>query len=302
MVIKTMQNWTGPLLVGTAAFLWATDALVRYPAIGTTDPSFIVLLEHFLAVALLFPWMLYKYKMELFSLSPLEWLAAAFSGMGGSAIATVLFTASFLYINPSIAILLQKFQPVLVVLIAFIALGERPVKKFYFWGFIALVAGMILSFPDLNFKFLSEGLENVHSKGFYYALGAALLWAASTVFGKILLNRTPPSLAAFWRFVFGLIAMIGFLIAARNFPDMTSLYAKTNWVSLLYLSLVPGLIAMLFYYSGLARTPAIVTTFIELVYPIGAVILNTYFLHTALNPVQTGAGLVLVISVAMLSF
>src|SRR5690348_8240011 len=95
----------GPALVVTACFLWATDALVRYPAIESIDPTLLVYVEHVLAVLILFPWIYWKRRKEIFSLTPQEFLAAAFSGVGGSAIATVVFTASFLYVNPSVSVL-----------------------------------------------------------------------------------------------------------------------------------------------------------------------------------------------------
>lgn len=294
------DRWIGPLFVGLAAFLWATDALVRYPAITSIDPIFLVFVEHVLAVILLLPWVLWKHKNELFSFTFREWMAAIFSGMGGSALATVIFTASFYYVNPSVAVLLQKLQPVMVVVIAFLLLGEKPERKFFFWGLIALVAGVFLSFPDLNFSFLNGGLD-LYSKGIQYAFGAALLWAASTVSGKILLKQTAPALATFWRFAFGLVAL-SFLMAFAGAPVVWSSFTSgPNLTALLYLSLVPGLFAMLIYYKGLARTRASVTTFIELLYPIGAVALNTAFLHTPLNSVQTAAGAALLFAVAMLS-
>ena len=210
--IKTMS---GPFLVGLAAILWATDALVRYPASGKIDPTIIVLVEHLLAVMILLPWLLYKHKSSLFSLNTKEWLAAIFSGIGGSAIATLFFTASFLYVNPSVSVLLQKLQPVMVVVIAYLFLGERPARKFYLWSIVALAAGIILSFPDFNFDFLSGGLS-FHSKGIQYAFGAALLWAASTVSGKILLVKPPPVLATFWRFFFGLLALTAVSFLAQD--------------------------------------------------------------------------------------
>ena len=297
----SLKQWTGPALVGLAAFLWATDALVRYPAIGKVDPTLIVLVEHILAVIILLPWVIRKHRDEIFALSPKEWLSALFCGVGGSAVATLFFTASFLFINPSVAVLLQKLQPVMVVVIAYLFLGERPAKKFYFWGLIALAAGIVLSFPDLDFKFLSEGVD-LHSKGIKYAFGAALIWAASTVSGKILLKRTAPTLATFWRFCFGLFGLMVLLGLSGNLQIFEVLNSFENILVLLYLSLIPGLFAMMVYYAGLARTPASVTTFIELLYPIGAVILNTMFLHTPLQPVQVAAGSVLILAVAVLSF
>ena len=302
MATLVSKKSAGPLLVAFAGFLWATDALVRYPAIDRVDPTFIVFVEHILAVMILLPWLMYKQRDQIFSLNAREWAAAAFSGIGGSALGTVLFTASFLYINPSVAVLLQKLQPIMVVIIAYLMLGERPNKKFYFWGVIAFGAGLVLSFPDLDFHFLYSGVD-LHSKGIQYAFGAALLWAASTVTGKVLLQRTRPVLATFWRFFFGFLGLLVILALAKSsLPWSMAFSNQANVFSLLYLSLIPGLLAMLVYYSGLSKTSAGVSTFIELVYPIGAVALNTIFLHTPLGTVQTIAGAILVFAVAMISF
>lgn len=295
------KNLAGPLLVGFAAFLWATDALVRYPAIDKVNPTFIVFIEHVLAVMILLPWILIKHKKRILDLSFKGWLAAFFSGVGGSAFAMVFFTASFLYVNPSVAILLQKLQPIMVVVIAYMMLGERPAKKFYFWGIVAVFAGVVLSFPDFDFSFLNHGFS-LHSKGVQYAFAAALLWAASTVAGKLLLERTEPTLAAFWRFFFGFAALGVMMTMANEQVPWHLMTASTSLYPLLYMSLIPGLLAILVYYAGLSRTKASVTTFIELIYPIGAVALNTMFLHTPLNGVQTIAAGVLVLAVAMLSF
>lgn len=294
------KSWSGAVLIAIASFLWATDALFRYPAINKLDPTFLVFVEHILGVCILFPWVLKKFPGKVCALSPKEWAAAAFCGVAGSALGTLFFTASFMYVNPSVAVLIQKLQPVMVVIIAFIFLRERPSPKFYLWGTIAVAAGIVLSFPDFNFHFLSDE-SDLHSKGIRYAFLAALIWATSTVSGKVLVTRTPAVLATFWRFVFGLVAAT-FLIAFANIPvDWSVLQTQSGSFTLLYLSLVPGLLAMLIYYSGLTRTPASVTSFVELLYPIGAVILNTAFLHTPLSVTQTISGAILLIAVTVLS-
>jgi drug/metabolite transporter (DMT)-like permease len=290
----------GPVLIGLAAFLWSTDALVRYPAVSSIDPTFIVLVEHLIGFLLLLPWAAIRYKEKFFRLSAREWLAAAFCGIGGSALATIFFTASFLYVNPSVAVLLQKLQPLMVVLFAYLFLGERPARKFYRWGLVALLAGIVLSFPDLKFKFLFHGVD-LRSKGIQYAFFAALLWAASTVGGKVLVQKVPPILATFWRFAFGLIALCFLFYLTGNTGSWKALLPNAALVSLLYMSLIPGLLAILTYYSGLAKTPANIATFIELLYPIGAILLNTLILHTPLDPVQTIAGTVLLIAVTFIS-
>jgi drug/metabolite transporter (DMT)-like permease len=296
-VLNFRGKLLGPALVAVAGLLWATDALMRYPAAEKLDPVYLVFLEHILAIIAVLPFIIRKYGKSTFGLSRGEFFCAALSGIGGSALATTFFTASMTFVNPSVSVLLQKMQPVMVVVIAHFFLGERPQNKFYFWSIIALGAGIVLSFPDMDFDFI--GKVSLRSTGIQYALAAAFLWAASTVSGKSLLNRTPPLLATFWRFVFGLIALMVIMHFSETFlqqpgivrPGFGALLEGNTPYFLLYLSLVPGLIAFLFYYSGLAKTPASVATFI----------LNTTFLHTPLSLVQVIAGIILMLSVTAIS-
>lgn len=306
-MFKLRSNLVGPALVCVAAFLWATDALIRYPATQKLDAVYIVFIEHILVLLVILPFIVFKYGRRTFGLSPREFFCAALSGVGGSALATTFFTASMFLVNPSVSVLLQKLQPVMVVIIAYFFLGERPKNKFYFLSIIALGAGVVLSFPDLDFSFIGE--VSLRSTGIQYALAAALLWAASTVSGKFLLNKTPPFLATFWRFVFGFVALSFIMQFSETFlqqpgivrPGFFQLLEGSTPYLLLYLSLVPGLLAFLFYYSGLARTTASIATFTELAYPIGAIILNATFLDHHLSATQLIAGIILILSVTGIS-
>lgn len=295
------RMFVGPLFVGIGAMLWATDSLLRFPLLNKLNPILIVLLDHLVSLVVLFPWIKLKYGYSFFRLTLKEWLAAAFVGAAASAIATVLFTASFLFVNPSVSILLQKLQPVLVVLIAIPVLREIPKPSFFLWGLVALGSGVVLSFPMLDFSFLRHGLD-VHSRGVFYALSAAGLWAVSTVVGKVLLRRTPSSIATFWRYFFGFVTLaVLWVISGRAIP-WPVLRTAVVWETVLYISLIPGLVGMLFYYAGLSRTAANVATFVELLFPVAAVILNTVFLHTPLHPVQLWAGIALLFAVTKISF
>lgn len=315
----------GPALIVLAALTWTTDGIFRFEAINQFDPIFIVFVEHLFAVALLLPWMLFKHRSTFFHLSVQQWFSAFVCGALGSAFAMVLFTASFAYLNPSVSILFQKTQPIMVGLLAFAILGERPKQKFYFWGLIAVLAAVVLTVPDLNFGGIFRDMS-LRSKGLYYSFAAAVLWALSTVFGKSLLNRTPLSVALFWRFAFGFLTLL--LISnqfehspapawAANLAHPSSgltghalgnlfslgelFHNPQTFLALSYLSLVPGLLGMALYYAGLSRTPANVATFIELVYPVGSVFLNVLVLHIHLDWSQMIASLVLLVSVTVLS-
>jgi drug/metabolite transporter (DMT)-like permease len=290
----------GPLLVALAAILWATDALVRYPLIHAgIDPTFVVFFDHLLAVLLLSPYMLLRHRRTLTKVSVPQWIGLFLLGGGASALATVLFTASFRYVNPSVSILLQKLQPVFVVMLASIFLGERPKRSFWIWAPLALAAGLAISFPDFNFSFLTG--STLESKGSLYALAAAGLWGLATVVGKGVVSKLPPMVVTYWRFVFGLITL-GFMLAyAGTGASFEQLGNPATLKSLLYVALVPGLLALILYYQGMVRTTASKTTFMELLFPVTAVTLNTIFLKSPLLPIQGAAALLLLFAITQIS-
>ncbi len=298
----------GSFLVALAAILWATDALVRYPLIQAgVDPTFVVLFDHLLCVLLLSPFVIYRFRGELKKISPHQWTGLFVIGAGGSALATVLFTTSFKYVNPSVAILLQKLQPIFVVLLASLFLRERPRRAFWIWAPLALVAGLGISFPDFNFGFLGDG--SIRSKGAIYALAGAGLWALSTVVGKGILSKLPPMVVTYWRFVFGLVGLVIMVTLVGGFSGTESpadrfvhqLADPKILGSLLYVALIPGLLALILYYQGMVRTTASKTTFMELLFPVTAVTLNTVFLKAPLAPVQAAAALFLLFAITQIS-
>jgi drug/metabolite transporter (DMT)-like permease len=288
----------GPLLIALAAFLWATDALFRVPAVAGISATTIVWFEHALSVVLLLPFLLIRYGKKSWQLTRREWISAALVGVLGSALATVLFTLAFQYLNPSAVILIQKIQPVLVIYLAVLFLQEKPAPEFLFWGGVAILSAAALALTDASSEPLPEGQKfTAQALGALLSLGAALLWAVSTVAGKSLLRTQPAIIATFWRFVFGLIALT--LIAPINGSPWIPQTNTSGWMGLVYMSLVPGLFAMLAYYSGMERTRASTVTIVELLYPVCAIGLNALFLQAYLAPTQWVAALLLVLSVTL---
>lgn len=291
----------GPLCIAIAAALWATDALFRLPSTTRLAPIMIVASEHLIALIVLWPIMWLRHRGRLTQLTRSQWVSVAFIGVGASAIATVLFTTSFRYINPSVAILLQKLQPIFVALLAISVLRERPARGFYRWAVVAFFSALVLNFPDLGFSFLND-LEILRSRGAVYALSAAIIWALATVVGKALLRTLDFEIATFWRFFFGFSGLAAMIVVSGISVPYSELSQREVWQPLVYMAIVPGLLAMLFYYKGLARTPASTVTMVELIFPVSAVALNTIYLSLPLQPVQIGAGAVLLLAVTRIAF
>ena len=286
----------GPLLIALGASLWATDALFRVPSLNQMEVSHLVTWEHFFATIALLPLAWFQRK-AIAALSFKHWLGILWVGCLGSAIALVLFTKSFHTLNPSIAILLQKLQPLIAAFLAFLFLKERPHPLYFVLGPIAIFSAFTLSFPHLELKQLEITPSSI---GNLYAVIAAFLWGSSTVVGKALLNDLSAQTTTFLRYLFGSFALMGFALQGGGL-EIAQLKDFSTLQSILYMSFVPGLIAVFIYYQGLARTKASIATLVELVFPIAAVILNWIFLGQTLSMVQIFSAVVLLGCVSTLS-
>src|SRR3989344_7852427 len=142
---ETIKRWA-PFLVLLAAMLWASDAPFRLHLTKELSSNFIVLAEHFVDVLFVLPILLMNLS-ELKKLTYKEWAAVLFIAIGGSAVASIAFTEAFHYLNPSVAILLQKLQPFIAIALAGAFLKERFTSRFWIWAVIAIFGAYIISFP-----------------------------------------------------------------------------------------------------------------------------------------------------------
>ena len=165
---------------------------------------------------------------------------------------------------------------------------------------MALAAGLVISFPNFQFGLGSD----INPRGSFYALAAAGLWGLATVVGKSILEKLSPSVVTFWRYAFGFITLVIVLFGTNGSLGLKEIGGNLDasaWRALVYIAIGPGLIAMLLYYKGMTKASAMTTTFMELLFPITAVAINTFYLDQPLNPVQAGAAAVLLFAVTMIS-
>lgn len=289
-----MQN-LGPFFIFLAAFLWSTDALFRQPLTGQIGSTTIVLLEHLFGLGILIPMLIGRWR-ELKNLSRRDWLAVLAVGIGGSAIATVLFTSAFQYVGPSVAILLQKIQPLVAILLAVSMLGERLKPRFWMWAAVAMAAAYVISFPNLH---LTWSLYDNGTRGVLFALGAAFLWGASTVFGRYAVQKVSyPTMSAL-RFSIAVVTLLAISLFQGSLGTAATM-DDSAFFRILAIVLVSGTTPILLYYKGLKTTRASVSTIVELVFPFSAVILNWIFLGDKLAWPQIVAGVVLVLSIVQI--
>ena len=288
----------GPYLVFLAAMLWASDAPFRVHLTENLPSNFIVFVEHLISFVILLPLLFISFK-ELKGLNLKHWLSILFIGICGSALALVAFTASFSYMNPSVVILLQKLQPLIAIALAVALLKETLGKRFWLWTIVAIGGAYLISFPDLLPRFYEGESFNPHIIGVSLALLAALLWAASTVLGRYVLDKISFRAMTSVRFLVATLFLLVWNASSGSLSTFAVLGAK-DWLFLAIISITSGAVAMYIYYRGLSHSKASIATIAELGFPVAAVIVNYFFPHAALNWVQLLGMTVLIYSVFQL--
>lgn len=288
----------GTLLVILACVFWGIDTLIRYPLVEKgINPIHIVFYEHCI-LTLIFSMGLLPQIKRLGELKLADVFSFLVIGGLGSAIATVAFTESFQYLNPSLVILLQKLQPVVAIMLAAIILKEEIQKQFIIWAVVCLIGGLLVSSPDIERFYIlmvnnfGEVSSDVALKG-YGLVGVSIVgWGATTVFGKRL------SLAGFetksimaGRFITGLLVLIPFVQWNRKliFPN------GEDYLRILVMVIISGALAMWVYYQGLKRLSAKSTAIAEMFFPFFAIIMNWIFLGKQLSELQLIGGAILIL-------
>jgi drug/metabolite transporter (DMT)-like permease len=286
---------TGIFLIIGACFLWGLDALIRYPLVekGFSAVS-LVFIEHTMLAFLsgyLFFSNISKLKQNKFK--PI-WYFFVIGGVG-SALATVAFTRAFVFVNPSLVIILQKFQPVVAIVLARVVLNETMSKQFFVWAMVCLVGALMISFSDLQSVFsLSSDViwQDNAVKGYLLIAVSVFGWGAATVFGKKLsLSGFDEKEIMSNRFVFGFLALLPLL------PQMEfdKVLISDGIFKIAVMVMISGVLAMYLYYQGLKRVTARACALAELFFPFAAVVVNWIFLDATLNGLQIMGGLVLLL-------
>jgi drug/metabolite transporter, DME family len=267
----------GVVLISVAATLWGLDALIRKPLAATTVPTTIVFGEHVILVALTLP-LLVPALRGLWRAGLPYVVAGVVIGAGASAAATILLTQALFTSHFDVVTIyvLQKAQPLVVVVGAWLLLGEQP-RRGFAWFLLAGVGGLWFAALPHPLAPHAHGLVPIAE-----TLGAALLFGLGTVFGRFLGFRLPFDHVMTVRFVFGLVASACALpiIGARAFAGVHD----SLWIALL--AVVTGFIALGLYYYGLRETPAMIAALGELAFPIVAVLVGIYVFDNTLTWTQ----------------
>lgn len=262
-------------MVALAASLWGFSSLLREPLSHLMPTVSLVLVEHVVLVVMVSPWIISAVR-ALSAASLRTKVGVLVIGAGSSALATVMFTAAFRLGDPITPQVLQKLQPVIAVLLAAVLLGERLTPRFPLFAVPAILGAWLLAFPD------PLAVQVQGAVAALLALGAAALWGAGTVLGRMVSRELSFVHVTTLRFAVGLLALLAFTLVSGS-PVNVPLELVPR---LVLLALVPGLLALVLYYLALRQTPASRATLAELAFPLTAAAVGVTLLDGRLDASQ----------------
>src|SRR3990167_9235260 len=288
-----LKDYAGPILIIIAALLWAVDGLIRQH-LYSLPPITIIFFEHLFGLILLFPFV-YKY-IFVTKLTKRDWwlvvLISILSGLFG----TLWFTTALgkvQFISISVVFLLQKLQPIFAIASARIFLKEKMDGRYVKWAVLALGAAFFVTFKNGYVNF-ATGEGTIIAA--LYALGAAFAWGSSTTFSKMLLTKVDAKVSTFFRFFITVLIAFPILILFGHGGSLLS-PTTSQFGFLALIAISTGMVALLIYYKGLAKTPVHISTILELTFPFIAIFLDMTINGTSLAFSQWVGAIVLVFSI-----
>lgn len=301
-VLTARVSWLTPsgcslALVAVAATLFGLEGLLRKPLLDEMSVASIVLAEYLLLALFAVP-VVIRQRESLARLSWRTWSVLLIIGTGSSGAGALLFTKALESGNPTTASLLQNTQPLFVVFLAVLLLKERLARIYWPCLGVALVGAYLLSFGTTN-TLAALSREDLVAAGL--ALGAAALWASGTVLGRLVLSELSYVTLTAMRILFALPFLALVAVPQGAVRESFSGLAASP-VRLSVAALVPGLIAMLLFYRGLAGTRASYAVLAEFMYPTAALVGNWVVLGAVITPLQGLGCLLLIATILTLSW
>ncbi len=286
--------------------LRSTDLFFRVPMLERFSVLTLIAWEHLINAVLVLPILISRLD---------QWRRATardvglllLVGWGASAGGILAFSQAFAYVNPALAVLLQKLQPLITIGLSMLLAGERPARRFWPWAILAIVCSYFVSFSLID-PFSEVGREVAIGAGF--AILAAACWGGGTSFGKLLLGRFDQGFVLGHRFVLGAVLTVTLAMTVGTGMHTDVVFGQAPptaelgvgekvpaplpmplWGCLAYMAIMPGLLATASFYFGLNRIPASVAAIFELAFPLSSVLIMWVGFGRPLDGVQIAAAI-----------
>ena len=292
-----MKKYIPALAVIFAAILWSFDGFLRQN-LYKLPSLLIVALEHLIGAIIFFPLLLRGWK-EISALHQRGWVSVLWISLCGGVLGTFFYTKALSYveyIDLSVVVLLQKFQPIFAIALAAIILKEKITLRFLKLAVLAMIGGYLVTFGN---KPLSEWDDKTIIAALLSLL-AAFSWGSSTVLGKHALKELSFKTLTSLRLMLTAVITFFILITTNEFESINQINF-THWKYIILIVLSTGSLALFVYYYGLNHLPASHVTLYELFWPLSAVTADWYIRGNIMSTIQVIGAALLLLAIILLS-
>ncbi len=219
-------------------------------------------------------------RRELFS-----WKMVGLAALGSAAIVAnwVLLFAAYSRASISMATTVYSTQPFMLVALGALVFRERVTASTLAWLAIAFI-GLVFV---VKVEPAVLAVPGQYLEGVAYAVGAAFLYALSSIITKHLKN-TPPHLIALITVATGVVALAPFV----RYDALPS--TVTHWLQLVALGVVNTGIMYVLLYGAIQKLPTAMTGALSFIYPVVAIVVDRVAFGQKLAWIQVfGAVLIL---------
>lgn len=212
------------------------------------------------------------------------WRSLVLGTLNIGALFALLFVAAY-RLPGGVAATLTAVQPLFVVGLAFLLLGERPTRWRLGWGLVGVVG---------------VGLIVLRGEATFDAVGiVAGVAAAGVMAGGIVLTKrwgrpqgVGPTALAGWQLTAGGLVLAPIALMVEGLPSGWDLRAVGGYA---WLTVAGALLSYPVWFRGIGRLPVVAVSFLALLSPVVAAVLGRLFLDESLTAWQ-GVGFVLALS------
>ncbi|KOU63916.1 ABC transporter permease [Streptomyces sp. MMG1533] len=203
------------------------------------------------------------------------WRAIVLGVLNIGAFFYFLFLAAY-HLPGGVAALVMSVQPMIVLLLGAVLLGDR-IKPVHVASCLIAAAGVALLVLQPH-----AGLDGI---GVVAGLLGALSMAAGIVLTKRWGRPEGVTLLTFtgWQLTVGGLFLLPITLAGEPLPDHLT---WGNVGGFAYLGIIGALVAYVLWFRGLSRLPALAASFLSFASPLCATILGYLFLDQSLRPLQ----------------
>ncbi|MGH4120409.1 DMT family transporter [Clostridium sp.] len=286
-----MDNKKIYILMVLSALFWGGAFIAGKLSVPFIPVYTLTFLRFFVATFILFFVVKYKDKSN-YKLTKKDVPIFLFTGIIGMFGYHVFFFSALKYTTAINSSLIAATNPIITTILCIIFLKDKITFKRAIGIFLSF-SGVFLTITNANLSIMRNLSLN---KGDLLMLVAVSLWAAYSVFSKIVIHKFSPLILTFYSFLFCTIFLIPFVIYDRPWMFIMSV-PYYSFVAVLYMSIFASIIGYLVQQMSIKQIgPSKTSNFINLV-PIFSIILSVAILKENMSIVKFFTGILIVTGV-----